>query len=532
MEKEIYRFWPDQIAKELITKWKAEKQVIVTGTSMSGEPHIGSANDVIRGDAIRLAVEDLGYKAELIWISDNMDPFRSVPADLPKELVDYLGLPACNIPDFWKCHKSFTEHFEEKFLAQLEAVYVKPKVLLGIEMYKKGMYNDMIKLAMVKRNEIAKILNKYRKQPLPQDWYPVDIICKNCGKIATTKILSYNYKTAEAEYKCNPEMILLHRKNPIKGCGFEGKVSILNGNSKLTWRVEWPARWVFLKATCEPFGKEHAVAGGSWDTGKEIVKVLGRNPPYPVIYEHFLVDGEKMSKSKGNVITVSDMLKYIEPKHLRYWMFQGRLTIAKDIRLSQMVPKLWDEFDRAERIYFGLESTKNERKDKNYKRAYEMATKKPKKSSIYVPYDTLIEIAKILPEKNQLDFVIKKLKEFDYIKKVNVKIEREVEKRLEFVKNWCKDFLKPEVKELKLGKMEKDAIKDLITEIKKESDGEKLQTKIFEIAKKNNIKPADFFKLLYGILLKADRGPRLGPYILEIGKKDVIKKLNDTVNKS
>ena len=112
--EERHDFWPFGIAKELISGWEAERHVITTGVSMSGDPHIGNANDVIRGDAIRLALEKLGAKAELVWISDDMDPFRSVPAGMPQEMEDYLGVPAALIPDFWDDkHRDFIEHFED-----------------------------------------------------------------------------------------------------------------------------------------------------------------------------------------------------------------------------------------------------------------------------------------------------------------------------------------------------------------------------------------------------------------------------------
>jgi lysyl-tRNA synthetase class 1 len=526
---EDQEFWPDKIAKELVTNCKG-KQIIVTGTSMSGEPHIGSANDVIRGHAIMLAIKKLKCPVELIWISDDMDPFRSVPADLPKELEGYLGVPASNIPDFWKCHKGFAEHFEQKFLKQLESVNVKPKVLLGIEMYRKGLYNDVMKIAIEKRGEIVKILNKFRTETLPETWYPIDIICEKCGKITTTKILKYDQKKFEAEYFCNPEEILLHKKNPVKGCGHKGKVSVLNGNAKLTWRVEWPARWTFLKATCEPFGKEHAAAGGSWDTGKEIVKVLGWKPPYPLVYEHFLVNGEKMSKSKGNVITVSDMLKYMKPEHLRYWMFQGKLTIAKDINLSKMVPHLFDEFDKAERIFFGKETTGDKRRDNNYKRAYELAVEKPKKKLLFkISYESFVEIVKILPEKNQAEFVIKKLKEFGYSEKISKSQMKYLEERINLVKNWIKDFQKIKKIEIEINENERIALKKLIEKIKSINNEERLQSEIFKIAKSSEIKPVKFFKLIYKILLNSESGPKLGYYILDVGKEEVINKLKSVL---
>jgi lysyl-tRNA synthetase class 1 len=296
--------------------------------------------------------------------------------------------------------------------------------------------------------------------------------------------------------------------------------------------VEWPARWVFLKTTCEPFGKEHASAGGSWDTGKEIVKLLGWKPPYPVVYEHFLVNGQKMSKSLGNVITVPDMLKYMKPEHLRYWMFQGKLTIAKDINLKQMAPSLWNEFDQAERIYFGLESSGNERKDQNFRRAYELAVVKPRKPSpVQIPFEVMVEIAKILPEKNQLSFALKKLVEFRRIKQVSKDVEEEVSKRLEFAKRWYEDFLKAKVQteKIEVGEKEREVIEELIKTIEKEDDGEKLQKEIFEIARSSGIGIQEFFKLIYKIILNSDRGPRLGPYIIESGKEDIIRKLREVI---
>jgi lysyl-tRNA synthetase class 1 len=527
MKGREYEFWPDKIAGELVKKWKVKKQVVVTGTSMSGEPHIGSANDVIRGDAIRLALESMKVPVELVWISDDMDPFRSVPEDMPKEVGNYLGIPVCFIPDFWKCHKNFAEHFEEKFIKQLGMVFVAPTVLKGIEMYKKGMYNDTIKIAMEKRGEIAKVLNKFRSNPLPADWYPVDIICEKCKKISNTKILRYDEKKAVAEYECVSDSALLKKKYEVNGCGYKGEASVLNGNAKLTWRVEWAARWVFLKATCEPFGKEHAAAGGSWDTGKEIVKILGWKPPYPVVYEHFLVNGKKMSKSLGNVITVPDMLKYMSPAHLRYWMYQGRLTIAKDINLRQMVPLLWNEFDLAEKVYFGLQSSGSRRRDNNFKRAYELATVRTgRPSPVYIPFEAMVEVVRILPKKNWVGFALEKLKEFGVVKKTTAEVKKEVERRMEFAMRWYEDFEKPKAESrIELRGDERAVIEKLIKTIEGESDRENLQRKIFEIAKESKIKPSEFFKLIYRIILGSERGPRLGPYIIDRGKGEIIELL-------
>jgi len=533
-EEKEYDFWPDKIAKELVKNWKSERQVIVTGTSMSGDPHIGNANDIIRGDVVVRAIKDLREKAELIWISDDLDPFRSVPADMPEKLENYLGIPAVKIPDIFDGkHKNFSDHFEQKFLGQLKIIGVKPKVLLATDMYKKGMYNEVMKIAMKKRNEIVQILNKFRKNHLPEDWYPIDVTCEKCGKISTTKILNYDEKNLKVEYFCNPEEVLLHKKNPVKGCGERRWKSILNGGAKLTWRVEWPARWALLKATCEPFGKEHAAAGGSWDTGKEIVKkIFGWKAPYPVVYEHFLVNGEKMSKSRGNVLTVMDMLKYMKIEHLRYWMYQGRLTIAKDINLKNIVPNLFNEYDKAERIFFEKESTGNDKRDNNYKRAYQLSSIKiPKSPSFQIEFDKLEEIVKILPGKNQLEFAMEKLKEWNVKKKFSEKEKKELSLRLEFAKRWYDDFVRPKepVKKLEIDEKMEKGFAALISEIEKAKNGDELQEKIFQIIKNNNLDQRDFFKKTYSVLLNSERGPRLGPYIIEAGKKEIINKLKKAI---
>lgn len=535
-EPKKYEFWPDKIAEELVKHWEVKKHVITTGTSMSGEPHIGSANDVIRGDAIKLSLLRRKVPAELVWISDDLDPFRSVPADLPSELKDYLGVPAAFIPDFWGCHKSFTEHFEEKFVKQLESVFVKPTVLLGVNMYRKGMYNDVIKIAMGKREEVAEILNKYREHKLKEDWYPVDIVCENCKKISTTKIINYDPKNSEAEYVCRQDEIILHKKNPVSGCGHSGKISILDGNSKLTWRVEWASRWSFLKSTCEPFGKEHAAAGGSWDTGKEIAeKIYDYKPPYTVVYEHFLVDGAKMSKSRGNVITVPDMLRYMTPAHLRYWMFQGRLTIAKNIIMKEIIPRLFSDFDMAERVYFDPNVAETERERTNLSRAYELAVIEiPKvKSPIeiiktHVPFEMLKQWVKIMPESGWEDFLMSKLEGNGF--STNKFAMAKIHERIILVKNWIKDFEKEETKYLEVSPRVKTAINNLIEAVKSAENENDLQNKIFQVADQSRMQPNELFKAVYLILLNSEKGPRLASYILEVGREEVIKKLKTFVN--
>jgi lysyl-tRNA synthetase class 1 len=140
-----------------------------------------------------------------------------------------------------------------------------------------------------------------------------------------------------------------------------------------------------------------------------------------------------------------------------------------------------------------------------------------------------LEIVKILPEKNQLSFTLKKLKELGHVKTITPGLKADVEKRLFYAKNWFEKFGKKEIVEVEVTDKERKAIRSLIEAIEAEKDGEKLQNKIFQIAETHGIKPSKFFKLIYQILLKSKRGPRLGPYIIDSGKEEVIKKLKKVV---
>jgi len=521
-------FWADKVAREIVEKFKDRKEyIVVTGTSMSGEPHIGNASDLVRGEAVKLAIEDLGRKAKLVWIADDLDPFRSIPLGFSEEMRKYLGVPVSMIPDPFNCHESFARHYELEFLEQLKDLEIEPKAYFGIEMYRNGMYDNSKEKALEKRKEIKEVLDKYRKEALPEDWYPIDVICENCKKIPTTKILSYDPKRKEVEYVCEKEKILIHKKNVIEGCGYKGKVSIFGANTKLTWRVEWVARWIFLNCCCEPFGKEHAARGGSWDTGKEIVKILGGKPPVPVVYEHIQVQGEKMSKSKGNVITIPMLLEVMSAPEIKFWLNFGKISKARDISLDILPLYNSFYFDKAEKIYFGELSTGNKREDLNYRRAYELATKRKFKKPLMLSYDFAAFLSQIFEE--NLEKVKEILKKTGHYEEEDKEIDERIKLRLKCALNWVKKYANEkyrivlEGKHVKLSEFEKKQFEELIQLLKSDKFyPQELQAKIYEIARKGNVK--EFFKKCYLILIGREEGPRLANLIIALGKENVVER--------
>ena len=187
-----------------------------------------------------------------------------------------------------------------------------------------------------------------------------------------------------------------------------------------------------------------------------------------------------------------------------------------------------DEMDELEKIYYGIKKLSNKRDEITMKRLFEMIQleKIPIKYKPKIPYSLLIEIAKILPEKNQEKFVIQKLKEYGYFKKSTKEL---MEERLKLVKNLLKRIGRKTEAIVELTDKEKVLIKKLISMIEKESNAENIQTKTFEIIKGSGMKVGDGFKVIYRILVNSDTGPRIGPYVIGRGKEEVVKKLKSVV---
>jgi lysyl-tRNA synthetase class 1 len=356
--------------------------------------------------------------------------------------------------------------------------------------------------------------------------------CENCGKIYTTRSYELLPKEHKVLYACDLEFLGKNKNTGkdilVKGCGHKGETSYFNSDGKLAWKVEFAARWCTLGIVFEAHGKDIL---DSVKVNDEICRrILNWEPPLHFVYEMFLdKGGKKISKSIGNVLSPQVWFRYATPESLILLMLR-RSEGTREINTTD-IPTYMDDVNKLEDMYFGLKEEKNPRDLFNAKRLFEFVhlLQPPKKVSLHVPYTTMIEIAKILPGGKQVEFAIEKLKEFGHFKKMDSSVRSEVEKRLVFAKNWNDDFLKKEAVEIKISDAERKSIKKLMETIGEETDGEKLQYKIFEIAKTSGIKPVEFFKLIYKIILNSERGPRLGPYIIERGKKEIIEKLEKIV---
>src|SRR3989344_108143 len=517
--KEIH--WADLAAENLISLENKKKYVCASGITPSGAVHIGNVREVITTDLVARALKDRKKQIRFIYSWDDYDVFRKIPKNMPKQdlLNKYLRKPIVDTPDPFDCHKSYAEHHEKEFEKSLPVVGIKPEFIYQSKKYRNCDYAENIKTALQKRKEIAKILNKYREEPLEKDWYPASIFCGKCNN-DNTKIIDYdnNYKVM---YKCN-------------SCNFEESFDIRKkGIIKLLWRICWPMRWFYEKVDFEPGGKDHSTVGGSFDTGKEIVKIFGWKTPFYVMYDFISIKGKggKISSSSGDVITLKDVLGVYEPEVVRWLFASTRPNTEFAISFDLDLLNIYEEFDKNERLYFGEKSDKPQEIIEKEKRMYKLSCIKISPSLPIQPsirhLVNLIQIHEFNLKKIISNFKDEVKNSFD---------KRRLKNRVECISNWVKNYapeefrfkLNLEAPKIKLNESEKTAIRELVEVLKrKKLKDEDLHQEFYRIMQDNKLDTKSFFILMYRILINKERGPKLAGFINAIGYDRVVSLLKN-----
>ena len=523
--------WYDMMAQKVIDREKQlGRNVSLIRTEMglgaSGFPHIGSLGDAARSNAVSLALKNLGYSSELIAYCDDKDGLRKVPVGLTNAgLEKYIGYPVSDIPDPFGCHESYGKHMSSLLLDALDECGIQYKYYSANEVYKKGLLLNEIRDLLTNAQMVGQIVKEEVGQETYTEVLPYFAICEKCGHLYTTRAYKFDPKTDKVFYKCKGLEI---RGKLISGCGHEGEMDIKSGNGKLTWKSEFAARWRALDIRFEAYGKD--IADSVRINDRISREVLKFEPPNHAKYEMFLdKGGKKISKSAGNVFTPQVWLQYGSPQSLLLLMLK-RFIGTRSIDVSD-IPLYMNELDELEDIYFDkkqLNPKETVRSKGLYQYCWAMAP--PEKPSIHVPYNLLAFLVKMAPKECLTDYVAEKLQNYGYLQK-SQKIDEGLTKRIEYTQNWSCDF--EEIKEttVVLNPETKKAVEELLQNLPVADDPDKIQNAIFNAAKNNGLKPSEFFKTLYTILMGAPQGPRLGPYVLAMGKQNVSKALERALNK-
>ena len=502
--------WADVAANEIIKRNK-KSYICSSGVSPSGIVHMGNFREIITSQLVMQALLDKGKKAKHIHYWDDYDRLRKIPSNIPKEFEKYIGMPLSEIPDPFKCHKSYALHFEKEFEKYFKKLGFKIDIVRHSEKYKKCVYADEIKKVLNEKDKIIKILNKYREEPLEQKWWPISVYCEKCKK-DTTEILYYdgNYGI---EYSCE--------------CGYKNVIDFRKkGIVKLPWRIQWPIWWHHESVDFEPGGKEHYnTSGGSRVTANEIYEELYKEiHPIDLKYDFIIIKGVggKMSSSLGNVITPKEVLEIYEPQIVKYLFASTRPNTEFAISFDMDVIKIYEDFDRSERVYFDQKEIQNEKKLSKEKRIYELSCiKKPKKLIMQPSFRHLTTLLQIY-EGN----INKVLKEY---RKKDVGIKERAKLAWNWLQKYAPDEIKFKVKDkidVKLNEKEKEALIKVREILKEKLSDIELHNKFYEIIEETAISPKDFFKVAYLVLIGKEKGHKLASFILEIGKSRVIRLLD------
>lgn len=534
IQKEVESlFWADQLAAESVNRKKFhftedkvpkfKKFVVKSAASISGVLHIGRLSDTIRCDMVYKAIKEMGYPAELIWVADNVDPLRKIPEGVPKNYVDYIGVPVTDIPDPDGCHKSYEEHHKSSYLEVVnQFVHDKVTVYSMREEYLKGSFNQEIKKILENYQLVFDIHSKNRPKgrPLKKDWNPWQPICKNCGKIITT--VATSIENGKIKYICKDYQF---KTQTAKGCGYEDENDPSKGNGKLLYKSELATQWAHWNVVSEGFGKEYQVPGSAFWINAEIVeKVLKFPMPVPIFYEHIIIAGVKMSASLGNVIYPSDWLKAGTPQLLRFF-YGKKLMKTRDFSWADL-PTLYEDYDRHAQVFYWIKKIENEKEEAHMKRLYEISQLKSPEKIVPVDFSHLSFLVQFFDSDKK---VLESLKATGHYSK---DLEPEILDRVEKARNWINLYAPPEARIVlkaevsenvrkQLSEAQIKSLKDLASSLSKNLKEEELHNLFWQISEKNGIKPQEFFKAVYLILLEKERGPKLAPFILTVGREKV-----------
>ncbi|MDL0134936.1 MULTISPECIES: lysine--tRNA ligase [Halobacterium] len=528
-------FWADAAADRVLDGDPEEPIVIKGGISPSGVPHLGNMNEIMRGYFVAAVLRERGHEVRQVFTSDDRDPLRGLPrklADLDGEVValgdvnagalgQNLGAPYTEIPDPFGCCNSYGAHFSNLIQSSAARLGVDVEMVSNTETYANGGFEEVTRYLLEHVTAARDVLGEYQDK-VDEEYVPFNPICEACGKVTET-VTDVDADAGTVEYVCTD---MDAGDQTIEGCGHEGTATLREG--KLPWRFEWPAQWRTLGVDYEPFGKDHAE--GSWPSGTDISRnVLGDEPPTPMVYEWFTLDGEPFSSSAGHVILVQDVLALLELPVVRYF-FSKDPRRARDFSIEHL-DQLVDEFDRMERVYFGEAADASEDERERAARVYPLLVDDIDADRVRIPFTFaavlgMTEDSALREEIARREGHIPADADADTVADALTRVERAREWARRTNNEFNYRLARAEIPAHDFDDATAAALDELAAFLDDEDpDGEALQGEIYEAAKRHDIDIGAFFAAGYRLFFDEDQGPKLGPFLAKLDREFVVTRL-------
>lgn len=496
--------WPFEEARKIIRRLEGKVPskgfvLFETGYGPSGLPHIGTFGEVVRTTMVRKAFSLLSdIPTKLYAVSDDMDGLRKIPDNVPNaEMIrEHLGKPLTRIPDPFGTHESFGHHNNARLRAFLDTFKFDYEFVSSSECYNSGKFDPMLLSVLAHYEDIINVILPTLREERRMTYSPFLPICAETGRVLQVSVVERDEKMGTIVYKRDDGKLI---ETPVTG-----------GHCKLQWKVDWGMRWAAFGVDYEMSGKDLI---DSVKLSSQVCKILGFHPPEGFNYELFLdVDGTKISKSKGNGLTIEEWLQYAPEESLAYFMYQSPRK-AKRLYFD-VIPRAVDEY-----LNFLEKFPEQTVEQKLNNPAWHVHEGNPPHEELPLSFGILLNLASVTNTEDKAilwGFISR------YAPGANPETMPMVDRLVEYAIAYYRDFVKPHKHYRMPTEQERKALEDLARSLKGVTqDPEVIQTEVFEVGKRHHYTNLrDWFKALYQILLGQDEGPRMGSFIALYGLEE------------
>jgi lysyl-tRNA synthetase, class I len=523
--------WPFEEAKKIVARLKkAPKDEVIfeTGYGPSGLPHIGTFGEVARTTMVRHAfrvLTDDAIKTRLIAFSDDMDGLRKVPDNVPNQelLQRHLGKPLTKVPDPFGTHPSFGAHNNARLRSFLDHFGFEYEFLSSTDCYTSGRFDTALLRVLERFDAVMKIMLPSLREERAQTYSPFLPVCPRTGVVLQVPVVAHDVKAGTISYD-DPET------------GERLTTPVTGGRCKLQWKPDWAMRWVALGIDYEMAGKDLI---DSVKLSGEICRALGGAPPEGFNYELFLDEkGQKISKSKGNGLTIEEWLRYASPESLSLFMYREPKS-AKRLYFD-VIPRHVDEYQQFLEGY-----QRQDEKQRLSNPVWHIHAGNPPKPDMPIAFSMLLTLVSSSNAENAETL-------WGFIGRYRPGVTPQTHPKLDamvgYAIHYFRDFVLPEKKFREPTAAERAALSDLrdaLSQLSADATAEQIQDVVYEIGRREPFldhkkaakdgKPGvslDWFNMLYQVLLGQEKGPRFGSFVAVYGVQNTVDMIDGALARS
>jgi lysyl-tRNA synthetase, class I len=510
--------WPFEEARKLLKRYEKgapQKGFVLfeTGYGPSGLPHIGTFGEVARTTMVRRAFEEISdIPTRLICFSDDVDGMRKVPENVPNPdaLREHLQRPLTSVPDPFGTHDSFGAHNNAMLRRFLDTFGFQYDFISATEFYRDGKFDEVLLRAAERYDDLMAVMLASLRDERQQTYSIFLPIHPVTGRVMYVPIKQVDAKAGTITFDDED--------------GSEMTLPVTGGHVKLQWKPDFGARWAALDVDFEMYGKDHSTNTPIYD---RICEILGGRAPDHFTYELFLdQNGEKISKSKGNGLTIDEWLGYASPESLSYFMYLKPKTAKR--MYFDVIPKAVDEYHQQLRAYVDQDDAARLNNP-----VWHIHGGNPPVSNMVVPFAMLLNLASVASAKDKQGLwgFIKR-----YAPGASPESHPDLDAAAGFALKYFDDFVKPSRVFRAPSAVERAAMLDLAARLKDWDgglDADALQTMVFAVGKDHGFEPLrGWFTALYEVLLGASQGPRFGGFIALYGVDETVALIETALSRA